>query len=329
MELAKGSPRYSLLQNILQRSWTIFLAAFGAGADTISQWNSGIVARPVPQTVPEIPLASPASRTSLASVLPTKSPSNPEPNPQPGATVISHVVASGDTIWALANQYGVTVDTILWANSIPDPSRLRVGQTLKFPSVPGVIHTVGKGESVWSIAKKYGVSGEEIVRTNALANPDYLQYQQSLIIPGARPQDARGTALASRGAQPSRSSSGISFSWPARARISSYYGWRWGRMHSGIDIAVSTGTPVRAAADGRVSYAGWLGDYGKLVIVDHGYGFQTYYAHNSTITVSPGEWVSAGERIALSGNTGRSTGPHVHFEIRRDGRAVDPMNYLR
>lgn len=116
--------------------------------------------------------------------------------------------------------------------------------------------------------------------------------------------------------------------WPVSGPVTSGFGPRWGRMHEGIDIAVGTGTPVGAAAPGTVIYAGWLGGYGNLVVVDHGGGLSTAYAHNSVLLVGVGQSVSTGTVIARSGNTGNSSGPHVHFEVRVGGRAVDPLGYL-
>jgi murein DD-endopeptidase MepM/ murein hydrolase activator NlpD len=116
--------------------------------------------------------------------------------------------------------------------------------------------------------------------------------------------------------------------WPVSGPVTSGFGPRWGRMHEGIDIAVPSGTPVGAAAPGTVIYAGWLGGYGNLVVVDHGGGLSTAYAHNSSFAVSVGQRVDTGSVLALSGNTGNSSGPHVHFEVRVGGQAVDPLGYL-
>jgi murein DD-endopeptidase MepM/ murein hydrolase activator NlpD len=124
-----------------------------------------------------------------------------------------------------------------------------------------------------------------------------------------------------------RSGSGA-VAWPVSGPVTSGFGIRWGRMHEGIDIAVAEGTPVRAAAAGTVIYAGWLGGYGNLVVVDHGNGLSTAYAHNSSLGVGVGQSVAAGEIVSYSGNTGNSTGPHVHFEVRVNGSAVDPLGYL-
>ena len=123
------------------------------------------------------------------------------------------------------------------------------------------------------------------------------------------------------------SGSGV-LGWPVSGPVTSGFGVRWGRMHEGIDIAVGEGTPVRAAAAGVVIYAGWMGGYGNLVVVDHGNGLSTAYGHNSSLAVSVGQSVTAGGTISYSGSTGHSTGPHVHFEVRVAGSPVDPLGYL-
>lgn len=118
------------------------------------------------------------------------------------------------------------------------------------------------------------------------------------------------------------------FIWPAAGPISSPFGPRWGRMHAGIDISVGYGSPVVAAKAGRVAIADWYGGYGKLVVIDHGGGVTTWYGHNSEFTMSVGQRVGQGQVIAKAGSTGRSTGPHVHFEVRVNGNSQNPKNYL-
>lgn len=126
----------------------------------------------------------------------------------------------------------------------------------------------------------------------------------------------------------SRTPSARGMVWPVNGALTSPFGTRWGRMHEGIDIAVPTGTPVAAAASGRVIQAGWAGGYGVMVVIDHGGGIATAYAHNSRAVVSAGQTVAQGQTIALAGSTGNSTGPHVHFEVRVGGGPVNPMGYL-
>ncbi len=122
-------------------------------------------------------------------------------------------------------------------------------------------------------------------------------------------------------------SSSSGFIWPVNGVVTSGFGWRWGRMHEGIDIAAPTGTSIRAAAAGTVIFAGWMGGYGNLTIIDHGNGLATAYGHQSAIYVGGGS-VSQGTVIGAVGSTGNSTGPHLHFEVRVNGTAVDPMGYL-
>jgi murein DD-endopeptidase MepM/ murein hydrolase activator NlpD len=160
-------------------------------------------------------------------------------------------------------------------------------------------------------------------RESTVAEIQALEEQSAALaerIRQAQQQSAGTTAVV-------RSGNGV-VSWPVSGAVTSGYGLRWGRMHEGIDIAVGEGTPVRAAAAGTVIYAGWLGGYGNLVVVDHGNGLSTAYAHNSSLGVGVGQSVAAGQVVSYSGNTGNSTGPHVHFEVRVNGSAVDPLGYL-
>jgi murein DD-endopeptidase MepM/ murein hydrolase activator NlpD len=137
-------------------------------------------------------------------------------------------------------------------------------------------------------------------------------------------QSAQGGSTSSGAGVPSASG----FIWPVNGVVVSGFGMRWGRMHEGIDITASSGTPIWAAASGTVIHAGWLGGYGNLVVVDHGGGLSTAYAHASSILVGVGQQVSQGETVSLVGSTGNSSGPHLHFEVRVNGTAVDPLLYL-
>lgn len=241
-------------------------------------------------------------------------------------TVVTHVVQRGETLWDIALAYDIDVDTILAANDIPDIHRLQVGQELSILTVRGALHTVRRGESLWDISRAYDVSIDEIVATNNIANPSRIQVNQELIIPGGQAAAAalRREQLVSSSGQLLRN-----FDWPTTGRISSRYGPRWGRMHNGLDLAVPIGTPIYAAAAGTVTHSGPMGTYGILVIIDHGNGVETRYAHLNRALVRVGQRVQRGALIAHSGNTGNSTGPHLHFEIRHRGQAVDPEAYLR
>lgn len=237
-------------------------------------------------------------------------------------SIFVHKVHTGETLWDIAVAYGITVDTILSANELTNPNRISVGQELQILSVKGVLHKVVSGENLWEIAERYEIPLDEITNANGINDPSRIQPNTKLVIPGAtrlRPLDA----LVVNGQLQK------AFDWPTRGRVSSPFGPRWGKMHNGLDIAVSTGTPIKAAADGRVSFAGWNGGYGILVIVDHGNGIETRYAHNSRLNVKVGQKVERGQVVSYSGNTGVSTGPHLHFEIRQRNNPVNPQTYLK
>ena len=155
------------------------------------------------------------------------------------------------------------------------------------------------------------------------AEIDALQAQSAAV--AAKIQAAQSSSSSSS-SPPSANPGG--YAWPVSGPVTSPFGWRWGRMHEGIDIAVPSGTPVHAAAAGTVIYASWMEGSGKFVIVDHGGGIATAYGHNTSLTVAVGQHVDQGTVIAYSGSTGHSTGPHVHFEVRVNGNAVDPLGYL-
>lgn len=237
-------------------------------------------------------------------------------------SLLSYTVKAGDTLWGIANKYDVSVETLIKLNRLKNANRLQIGQKLTILTADGIIHPVSRGESLWSISRTYDTSVEDIIWANNLKQPDILQIGQKLIIPGIH------TAKVTAKAAVNTSTTRLSFIWPLRSIISSYYGPRWGRFHSGIDIAASKGTDIKAAADGTVEAAGWLGNYGYMVLLNHGAGIKTRYAHASKLLVKKGQKVKQGEVIAKVGNTGRSTGPHLHFEVIINGRTKNPLSYL-
>jgi murein DD-endopeptidase MepM/ murein hydrolase activator NlpD len=170
--------------------------------------------------------------------------------------------------------------------------------------------------------KQSALADSQESREEYLAEVEALAAESAAL--AARIRSAQTGATGSSGS--GVSSSGLI--WPVDGPVTSGFGMRWGRMHEGIDIAIPTGTPVRASASGTVIHSGWLGGYGNLVVIDHGNGLATAYAHNSSLLVGVGQGVSQGDTIALAGSTGNSSGPHVHFEVRVNGVAVDPLLYL-
>jgi len=224
--------------------------------------------------------------------------------------VASYRVQKGDTLWDLGRRFGVDPVLLAAANGLGPEDWLRPGQELVVPS-ESAVHVVRPGESLWSVAVRYGVAVEDLAARNAITAPDRLLAGQRLIVPGPV---ARGrVALQTR------------LEWPLLGPVTSGFGWREGRRHEGVDLAADYGAPVRAAAAGRVIFAGPRGTYGLAVIVDHGGGVATLYAHNSRLLVREGDAVRAGEPLALVGSTGRATGPHLHFEVRYYGVPVDPL----
>jgi murein DD-endopeptidase MepM/ murein hydrolase activator NlpD len=157
------------------------------------------------------------------------------------------------------------------------------------------------------------------------AEEDVEKLEEASAELAARIRSAQGTGSASSGSGAAPASG---FVWPVDGPITSSFGLRWGRLHAGIDIGVGFGTPIRAAAAGTVIHAGWLGGYGNLVVVDHGGGLSTAYGHQQQIYVSSGQQVGQGTVLGEVGSTGNSTGPHLHFEVRVNGSAVDPLGYL-
>ncbi len=235
----------------------------------------------------------------------------------------TYTVKEGDTLSSIAAQHSIPLSYLLASNPRLLPDDLYPGDVLLLPQ-GGVVHTLRPGQTLNDLAATYGVEVSSLEWKGGPAGPtpgDHVFVPQPSSVPQA---DAiqLGASQAGR------------FVWPLRGRISSPFGWRTHpilrqqHLHIGLDIAVPEGTPVHAAAAGRVTQAGWSGDYGILVTVDHSDGYSTYYGHLSRLRVQVGQYVEQGQVLALSGTTGLSTGPHLHFEIREAGVPVDPVLYL-
>lgn len=212
-------------------------------------------------------------------------------------------------------------------------------------SSSGFYHRVEAGENLYRIGLRYGVPSTILARANRIDDVTTIRPGTRLWIPREAVSKPRGgpqnAAVSSAPARPTRASearrlarldarrtSSLEFAWPLRAKLTSRYGKRRGRPHEGIDLGARRGSPIYAAESGRVIHSGRLGDYGKVVVVKHAGHYRTVYAHASKTLVRKGQFVEKGDRIALVGNTGRSTGPHLHFEIRRRETPRDPMLYL-
>jgi LysM repeat protein len=229
-----------------------------------------------------------------------------------------YVVREEDTLSEIADMYGVTTNTILWANDISKATGIKAGDTLVILPIVGVRHTVAKGETLSTIVKKYDADIEEVLEYNDLSAEDGLAVGSILLIPGGELHNAAPKKSAS-GVTPTKTSgsvsSGLGFTHPVPGarRTQGIHGY------NGVDLAASAGTPILAAGAGEVIVAkgsGWNGGYGNYVVIKHSNGTQTLYAHLSSVSVGMGESVSAGESIGIIGNTGKSTGVHLHFEVR-------------
>lgn len=200
--------------------------------------------------------------------------------------------------------------------------------------IKGVYHKVKKGETLWRIAQTYNVSLKKLKKVNRIANASKIKAGKYLFIPGAKKKLYVKTLKPSMrkvslGRRPSSHKKGF-FAWPLNGTLTSHYGVRKKRKHDGIDIAAPKGTPIFAAASGKVIFSGWgPTGYGKMVIIKHNHKWVTVYAHNSKNRVKKNQRVKKGQKIAYVGSTGRSTGPHVHFEVRENREPINPLNYLR
>jgi murein DD-endopeptidase MepM/ murein hydrolase activator NlpD len=234
----------------------------------------------------------------------------------------SYTVRRGDTVSGIAADHHLSMDAIIASNGIANVKRLREGESLRLPNMDGIPYTVKKGDSISKISAAMGVPKEAILDANDIQD-DAIAQGAVLFIPGARMKR-----------EELKMAMGDLFIYPIRGRLSSPFGWRNDpisgvrRHHSAVDLAAPTGTPIRAAQDGRVSVVGSNPTYGLFVILEHGAGYQTMYAHMNVISVKQGVYVTQGSRIGDVGSTGYSTGPHLHFAVYKNGRPVNPLEFL-
>ena len=232
--------------------------------------------------------------------------------------ISTYIVRSGDTLAGIAEMFDVSVNTILWANDISKASALKVGQTLVILPISGVIHTVVSGDTLSTIAKKYSGDVAEIASFNDMKVSDKLTVGQTVMIPDGQ---------VSSSIRPSASNSTSRLITSSGPSYDGYYlkpfigGHKTQGLHgyNGVDYGMPVGSPLYASAAGKVLIAkgsGWNGGYGNYIVIEHANGTQTVYGHMSTLAVSVGQSVVQGQLIGYSGNTGKSTGPHLHFEIR-------------
>lgn len=251
---------------------------------------------------------------------------------------IEYVVEGGDTISSIASRFGVTQRTILQNNDFPDPKKIRPGTVLKIPASDGLLYIVAEGDTITSIAKKYSIEEEKILRQNEISDSSSLQKGEEIIIPGAKKTEPRPVQTARiAGGNTFSSGAGVPLGretygrllFPTTGAYTQYFHYG----HYAVDIANSGGAPIWAANGGVVERAssGWNGGYGNMVVIDHGNGMKTLYAHLKEIYVSVGKNVDRGTPVGYMGNTGRvygRTGIHLHFEVIVNGAKKNPVAYF-
>ncbi len=306
-----------LLAGAVALSSSLYIPALGRAAASASAEDAAVVfggaagATQVGFMVPS---------TQLYTIIPKR----------PRRGIITYVVQAGDSVSSIAEKFEITPETIVWANGSLEktPDLLVIGQELIILPVSGVYHTVLGGETLESIAKTYKVEPRAILECpyNHLEAPVTLQVGQKLIVPdGTKPYVPRAVYVYN-GPIPDDAQVGTgAFGWPTTGWISQKY---WSG-HQAIDIAGYKGTPIKAADSGFVIKAGWSdAGYGNHVIIDHRNGFKTLYAHLESYVVNVGDSVKKGQVIGFMGSTGKSTGPHLHLEIIKEGVRRNPLAYL-
>lgn len=273
---------------------------------------------------------------------------------------VTYTVRPGDTLSQIAYRFGVSIHELMAANGLRHPHAIRAGKTLQVP-LHKELYVVGVGETLDQIAEKKGVALDDLLRNN----PEVRAYDgqvyagQVLVVPRDMPKEVprpskrksvvrvasavssepavegadRERSVRATRAKPGPYANGMPLSWPVAGEtvITSRFGMRWGRLHAGIDIwhPDEWRTPICAARGGVVIEAGARGGYGRLVVIDHGRGVETVYAHLRRILVSAGQTVETGDIIGYMGQSGYTTGVHLHFEVRLHGRPVNPLTYLQ
>lgn len=257
-----------------------------------------------------------------------------------GGEVIVHTVQDGETLSSIAQRYGLEPTTIIWENNLNEKAVLKPGQELRILPVNGIRHKVARGETIYTVGKKYGLDENQVQTIidypfNEFLNDETFELAtgQFLVVPeGVKPDTPAASLPRTRVAPVLTPDAGSvtalgTFVWPTSGQISQGYQF----YHKAVDISNRAGGPILAADSGTITVAGWVDNsgYGNRIMIDHGNGFVSLYAHLSVVQVQVGQRVNRGDVIGQMGSTGRSTGTHLHFEIRRGGVLDNPLSYLR
>ncbi len=309
--------------SFLNTSFFLLVAAAMVGGPIIAE-NNPFVNSFDPNT---------SAQASVVSYNPYESSLGTVISAKPRDKVVEYKVLGGDTIASIGKKFGVSTQTIKWANDLKSDT-IKPGETLKVPPGSGVVHKVVSGDTIYTIAKKYKVDAQNIVNfpfndyadldTFALTQGQTLFVPEGVIEAPSIPRQLPGGYYS--GPIQAGAKGNSNFIWPTSGSISQSPIW----YHMALDIQNPSAPPVIASDNGTVVFAGCIGyGYGCHVIVDHGNGFRTLYGHLSQITSSPGQGVSQGQQLGVMGCTGRCTGTHLHFEIISEGVQQNPLNYLK
>lgn len=309
--------RYS--KHFLNISFLFIVAGAIVGGPVIANYYPTIT----PSETPPDYIASEISSITLGDLTTTTVVSD-----KPRFEILDYEVVKGDTLGTIADKFGISIDSIKWANSLKT-EKLIPGQSLRIPPVTGIVHKAVAGDTIYSVAKKYKTEAQKIVNfpANDFADLDTfaLNIGQVLFVPDGVMPEAAPVYRPSSVPQ-FIAGAGGRFMWPAQGVITQYPV----SYHMALDIANNAAPPIAAGDAGTVAYAGCLKyGYGCHVIINHADGYQTLYAHLSSYAVEAGDKVGRGQVIGKMGSTGRSTGIHLHFEVRRNGVILSPLPFLK
>jgi murein DD-endopeptidase MepM/ murein hydrolase activator NlpD len=244
------------------------------------------------------------------------------PHPEPELVMVQHRVGPGETLYRIARTYGLPADALAAANDVGDPRSLQVGQLLVVPGATEVKKVVPPG------AQEAGEAARLEAQARAQANAEKATgVRPAAVTPRGPPAPPPPPPPVSKVkvSDPQRLGP---LAWPLRGVLYARFGRKGSEPHDGIDLAAPAGTPVKTAAPGKVLYAGEQPGYGFIALVEHDHGLVTLYAHNRDVRVREGQEVREGQVVATVGESGKTSGPHLHFEVRKGGLPVDPLLYL-
>jgi LysM repeat protein len=319
--LRKLLDKRSIIKRIIIVAATLFLlcGVFVMGKEIIS----GFPGSTVIQLPEESDITQKLYNTIIAEDIRTEQELSLQQSQIDTLSIKNYTVKKNETLSHIAQKFHITVDTIISYNKIKSVYKVFTGMNLLIPNTSGIPYTVRKGDSLSLVARKHNIAFNSLLDWNNI-NSSIIKPGDVLFIPGARMNTYE-----------LRKVLGTLFTFPTKGNITSKYGYRIHpiskkkHFHHGIDIANRDGTPIRAALDGRVQKIGYNHTYGKYIIIKHDMGFQTFYGHLQQARVNNGSWVSQGDIIGEMGNTGYSTGTHLHFSIYKNGDTIDPLKYLK